>query len=120
MSRSERIEEPCNSNRSHSSSHDQLEKHDYSELPNLSDSILTADDKVKFRDLFEKYRAVFALSNAELGRLLLVQHMIDTGDATPIKQMPYRTSPKGKQEIDQRVDNVLDRGISQESVSAWS
>ena len=75
---------------------------------------------VKFRDLFEKYRAVFALSNAELGRLLLVQHMIDTGDATPIKQMPYRTSPKGKQEIDRRVDNVLDRGISQESVSAWS
>ena len=63
---------------------------------------------------------VFALSNAELVKTSLVQHMIDTGDATSIKQMPYRTSPKGKQEIDQRVDNVLDRGISQESVSAWS
>ena len=60
------------------------------------------------------------LSNAELGRTSLVQHMIYTGDATPIKQMPYRTSRKGKQEIDRRVDNVLDRGISQESVSAWS
>ena len=44
LSRSERIEEPCNSNRSRSSSHDQLEKHDYSELPNLSDSILSGND----------------------------------------------------------------------------
>ena len=114
------MEEPCISNRSHSSSHDQLEKHDYSELPNLSDSILSANDEVKFHYLFEKHRAVFALSNAELRRLSLVQHMIDTGDATPIKQMPYRTSSKGEQEIDRRVDNVLDRGISQESVSAWS
>ena len=81
---------------------------------------MSANDKVKFPDLFEKYRAVFALSNAELGRTSLVQHMIDMGDATLIKQMPYYTSPKGKQEIDQRVDNVLDRGMSQESVSAWS
>ena len=89
-------------------------------MPNLSDSILSANDKVKFRDLFEKYCAVFALSNAELGRLSLVQHLIDMGDATPIEQMPYRSSPKGEQEIDRRVDNELDRGISQESVSAWS
>ena len=87
LSRSEGIEEPCNSNRSHSSSHDQLEKQDYSELPNLSDSILSGNDKVKFPDLFEKYRAVVALSNAELGRTSLVQHMIDTGDATPIQPL---------------------------------
>ena len=52
------------------------------------------DDKVKFRDSFVKYHDVFALSDSELGRTSLVQHVIDTGDTTPIKQMPYRTSPK--------------------------
>ncbi|PFX16680.1 Retrovirus-related Pol polyprotein [Stylophora pistillata] len=67
---------------------------DYSQLPDLSDSILSADDKIKFRDLFKKYRDVFAFSDAELGRTLLVQRVIDTDDATPIKQMPYRTSPE--------------------------
>ena len=46
-----------------------------------------------------KYRDVFALSDSELGRTSLVQHVIDTGDATPIKQMPYRNSPEGKQEL---------------------
>ena len=112
LNATEKIEEPSN--------HEQLEKHDYSQLPDLSDSILSTDDKVKFRDLFVKYRDVFALSDSELGRTSLVQHVIDTGDATPIKQMPYRTSPEGKQEIDGQVYNMLERGIVQESVSAWS
>ena len=89
-------------------------------MPDLSDSILSTDDKVKFRDLFVKYRDVFALSDSELGRTSLVQHVNNTGDATRIKQMPYRTLPEGKQEIDRQVNNTLERGIIQESVSAWS
>ena len=112
LNATEKIEEPSN--------HEQLEKHDYSQLPDLSDSILSTDDKVKFRDLFVKYRDVFALSDSELGRTSLVQHVNNTGDATPIKQMPYRTLPEGKQEIDRQVNNTLERGIIQESVSAWS
>ena len=35
--------------------------------------------------------------------------LIDTGDALPIKQRPYRTSPKCKQEIDRQVEDVLQR-----------
>ena len=112
LNATEKIEEPSN--------YEQLEKHDYSQLPDLSDSILSTDDKVKFRDLFVKYRDVFALSDSELGRTSLVQHVNNTGDATPIKQMPYRTLPEGKQEIDRQVNNTLERGIIQESVSAWS
>ena len=53
----EQIEEP--------SKHEQLEKQDYSQLPDLSDSILSTDDKVKFRDLFVKYCDVFALSDSD-------------------------------------------------------
>lgn len=35
-------------------------------LPDFSESILSADEKVKFRNLFEKYRDVFALSDTLL------------------------------------------------------
>ena len=108
LNATEKIEETSN--------YEQLEKHAYSQLPDLSNSILSTDDKVKFHDLFVKYRDVFALSDSELGRTSLVQHVIDTGDATPIKQMPYRTSPEGKQEIYRQVNNMLERGIVQESV----
>ena len=50
----------------------------------------------------------------------MVQHVIETGDAAPIKQRPYRTSPESKQEIDRQVNDMLERGIIQESVSPWS
>ncbi|PFX22079.1 Transposon Ty3-I Gag-Pol polyprotein [Stylophora pistillata] len=83
-------------------------------------SILSADDKIKFRNIFKKYRDVLAFADAELGRTSLVQHVIDTSDVTPIKQMPYRTSPECKKEIDRQVNDMLERGIVQESVSAWS
>ena len=56
----------------------------------------------------------------ELGRTSLVQHVIETGDAAPIKQRPYRTSPETKQEIDRQVNDMLEKGIVQESVSPWS
>ncbi|PFX14137.1 Retrovirus-related Pol polyprotein [Stylophora pistillata] len=41
-----------------------------------------------------KYLAVLAFSDAELAKTSLVQHVIDTSDATPVKQIPYRTSPE--------------------------
>lgn len=79
-------------------------QHNYSDLPDLSDSVLSDGDKVKFRNLFHEYHDVFAFSDDQLGRTSLVQHTIDTGDAMPIKQRPYRTTPENKQEIDRSRD----------------
>ena len=86
----------------------------------MSNSILNDDEKVKFKNLFNKYRNVFAFPGDQLGRTSLVQHVIDTGDAMPIKQRPYRVSPDVKKEIDRQVDEMLEKGIIQESVSSWS
>ena len=97
-----------------------MPRHDYSDLPDLSDSILNDDDRIKFRELFRCYRDVFAFTGDQLGKTSLVQHVIDTGDAMPIKQRPYRTSPRSKQEIDRQVDDMLQKGIIRESVSPWS
>ena len=91
--------------------------HDYSDLPDLSDSILNDDDRIKFRELFRCYRDVFAFADEHLGNTSLVQHVIDTGDAMPIKQRPYRTSPRCKQEIDRQVDDMLQKRIIGKSVS---
>ena len=101
----------------HNSSDDLQQPKDYSESPDLSNSILNDDEKVKFKNLFDKY---FAFPGDQLGRTSLVQHVIDTGDATPIKQRPYRVSPDVKKEIDRQVDEMLEKGIIQESASPWS
>ena len=104
----------------HYSSDDRQQPKDYSEFPDLSNSVLNDDEKVKFKNLFNKYRNVFAFPGDQLGRTSLVQHVIDTGDATPIKQRPYRVSPDVKREIDRQVGEMLEKGIIQESVSPWS
>ena len=40
--------------------------------PDLSDSALSDGDKVKFKDLFDRYHDVFAFSDDQLGRTSLV------------------------------------------------
>ena len=80
-------------------------------------------EKVKFKNLFKKYRDVFAFPGDQLGRTSPLQHVIGTVDAMPIKQRPYRASPDVKKEIDCLVDGMLElieKGIIQESVSPWS
>ena len=77
----------------HSSSDDRQQPKDYSDFLHLSDSILNDDEKLKFKNLFGKYRDVFVFLGDQLGRTSLVQHVIDTGDAMPMKQRSYKASP---------------------------
>ena len=81
---------PPSSDAQHKSSDDRQQPKYYSEFPDLSNSILNDDEKVKFKNLFNKYRNVFAFPGDQLGRTSLVQHVIDTGDAAPVKQREYR------------------------------
>ena len=56
------------------------------------------------------------MTDDQLAKTSLVQHVIDTGDALPIKQRLYRTSPKCNQEIDRQVEDMLQKGMIRESV----
>ena len=60
---------------------------------------------------------MFAFVNDHLGRTSLVKHVIDTGDATPIRQKPYQTTLEDREEIDRQVDDMLHKGIIHESLS---
>ena len=78
------------------------------------------DEKVKFKNLFHKNRNGFAFLGDQLGRTSLLQHFINAGDSMPIKQRPYRVSPDVQKEINRQMDEMLEKGIIQESVSHWS
>ena len=63
---------------------------------------------------------MFAATNQELGHTSLVQHHIDTGDAQPIFQQPYRVSPSVRNRINEHVDKMLEQGTIQPSISPWA
>ena len=45
---------------------------------------------------------------------------IDTGEAQPICQQPYRVSPAVRNRINEHVDKILEQGTIQPSVSPWA
>ena len=83
--------------------------------PNLSSA-----ENQKLETLLIHYADSFAKSSLHLGNISIIQHRIDTGNALPIKQQPYRVSPSQKASIDQHISDMLDQGIIEVSSSPWS
>jgi hypothetical protein len=49
-----------------------------------------------------------------------VQHTIETGDARPIKRNPYRIPHALKPVVDEQIDDMLEKGVIEPSMSPWS
>ena len=65
------------------------------QFPPVNNFAMLPDDQFStLHDPLVEYRDIFALRPEELGRTDLVQHVINTGDAQPIRQGPYRISPQ--------------------------
>lgn len=77
-------------------------------------------EKVQLKRLLDEYSDIMAASIHELGRTDLVEHTIDTGDSKPVRQRPYRNSPKEREEIQKQVNEMLQAKVIRESNSPWS
>ena len=87
---------------------------------NMNDSDLTADQKHELVEFLSQNREAFAKDTTELGTTNLHFHRIDTGDAKPVHQRFYRTSPQNKAEIDKQIHDMLKADIIEQSTSPWA
>ena len=53
---------------------------------------LAPEQRCHLQELLKKYYYIFAHNKQDLGQVTAVQHRINTGNAAPIHQAPYRTS----------------------------
>ncbi|KAI2645882.1 Retrovirus-related Pol polyprotein [Labeo rohita] len=72
----------------------------------LSQSALDSEEQAQLETLISKYSDVFSVDDCDYGRTDLVKHTIRTGDAQPIRQRAYRTSPHIRAEIDRKLNAV--------------
>ncbi len=86
---------------------------------NLDDSDLDQEQKRQLLIMLGQNRDVFATSLQELGSTDLHYHRIDTGDAPPVKQRPYRVSPDKNAEIERQVQEMSDAKLIEPSMSEW-
>ena len=63
---------------------------------------------------------MFATGDGELGRTHFIEHTIDTGSATPMKQAPRRLPPFKKDEVDRQLSELMTQGRIEPSNSPWS
>ena len=86
----------------------------------LSTADLTEQEYNQAQELLHRYHDVFSSSTNDIGQTGMIHHEIHTTTDRPVHQRAYRTSPAMRLEIEQQVNNLLDRGIIQHSFSPWS
>lgn len=84
-------------------------------------SKLSNKEKKKLGKLLKRYNKLFMDPNPkEHSRQNKVQHPIDTGNELPIHSVPYRVSPKERDEISKQINEMITKGVIQPSRSPWS
>ena len=86
---------------------------------NLDKSDLSMEQKERLNELISKNRDAFAVSMQNLGKTELHYHRIDTGNARPVAQRFYRTSPKMRKEMENQIKELLENGLIEPSTSEW-
>ena len=78
---------------------------------------LLPEQKSDLVDLFQEYEQLF---EDVPRRTTWISHDVDVGDASPIKQHPYRANPFKLEQIRKEVKFLLDNDMVEESCSDWS
>jgi transposase InsO family protein len=84
------------------------------------DSNLTEEQRKQLQSLLMQYPTVFAANTKAPSFTSKVEHIIDTGDAAPIKQRSYRTSHAEQVIQSKEIEEMLQNGIIRKSNSEWS
>lgn len=102
-----------NMNNIHASINDVLQKAKIS--PNLS-----AKERESINELLQKYVHAFSQTDSDRGETNLVEHQIKLTTNVPIKQAPYRVPPFKRQIIKDKVQEMIDQGVLEESRSPFA
>ena len=85
----------------------------------INDNLCQAQ-RDKLIQLLIRNRNVFAKDLSELGKTNLHYHRIDTGDAAPVRSVPYRQTPELRKETEKQIQQMIYNNIIEPSTSQWS
>uniref|UniRef100_A0A6G1SP10 RNA-directed DNA polymerase n=2 Tax=Aceria tosichella TaxID=561515 RepID=A0A6G1SP10_9ACAR len=92
----------------------------YIEQDHQQKAELTAQQETQLKNLLDQYEGLFVTQNENIGIVPFIKHVIDTGDAEPIRSKAYRISFKEQQVIRKLVDEMLEAGVIRPSRSHWA
>jgi hypothetical protein len=75
-------------------------------------------DQVK--NLVYSYHSLFSKNNTDIGKAVGIKHSIETGDSPPLRQPMRRMPIHQLGEIDKQVEQMLNMGVIEPSMSPWN
>jgi hypothetical protein len=81
---------------------------------------LSEDQKQGVLEVLRKNFAAFAKNKMDVGMCTMVVHEIDTGDARPVKQKPYRLSYAEEREAHRQIAELVAAGRVKPCSSPWA
>ena len=81
--------------------------------------VLTVEQKHQLKELLLQNGDLFALGPSKLGVINVVQHTINIGNSTPIRQQARRIPFTLHSKVDNMTEEMLEQGIIQPSQSPW-
>ena len=86
----------------------------------LEDKNISSETQAAFEQLCEKYDDIISKNSGDIGKTMLIEMEIDTGNHPPVASKPY-TLPLKHYEWVQREIEMLERaGIIERSISPWA
>ena len=86
----------------------------------LEDKVIKEETKEKFHKLCDRYDQIISKGSADIGKTLLVEMDIDTGDSPPIACRPYTLLLKHHDWVKKEIKILDQAGIIDKSISAWA
>ena len=86
----------------------------------LESGDLTPTQKQDLKDNLYEYADIISTGDMDIGRTHLAEHVIDTGNARPIFQKPYRVEFKNREIIEKEVEKMLAMDLIEPCKSPWA
>ena len=83
-------------------------------------SHMSETQRQKIQDLLDRNADIFAKNDCDLGETHLVKAKLETGDAAPIKQNPYRLPFSQRKLVENHIQDMLKAGVIEPSQSPWA
>ena len=86
----------------------------------LEDPEILEETRKKFEEMCERHPEAFSKNNKDIGRTILIEMEIDTGDSLPVTQNPYTLPLKHHEWVRKEIETLEKAGVIERSLSPWA
>ena len=100
------------------SNHQRMYEHTAKVL--LEDKNISSETRAAFEQLCEKYDEIISKNSGDIGKTMLIEMEIDTGNHPPVASKPYTLPLKHYEWVKREIKTLERAGIIERSISPWA